>query len=609
MKIVSLIFALLVLLGLLEFESEKTSSDSNQQLDDFSVSDGSLHKADFFKLKYGEIKQEIDSIIQQSRGDVWVEETLGGMSLEEKIGQLLMVDLNSNALKGMKSPDEVISQYHVGGFLVPRLSEPSLIYRTTRRLQTSSKIPLFFAADYERGAGRYLNNFTELPSSMALGSSRNSELAWMAGALTALEARSFGVNFILAPVVDVNNNPNNPIINIRSYAEQAGLVAEMSGAFQKGVHAYGALSTFKHFPGHGNTVTDSHYRMGTVNSSLEELEKVELFPYRKLFGENNQPDAVMTAHLWIKAINKYPRPATFSKTALQGLLRDDLGFKGIVITDDIGMGALKTKYTYTERVVTSIMAGVDILLGPQDLARTVRAISEAIENGDIPVERLNQSVERVLQAKAKIGLDVQANLSPEVYSYLNKAPIGEEIATIIAEASATSLGKWHELTPLDKEAPFSLVQISNVTKSTAVPAAMNRLNLELAKEHNLIEHRVGEFTPTSKQDAIIMAVKNSDGPIVLSLFLRIRGDKKGANLSKTQTDLVNELLSLNRKVIVVTMGSPYVAEQFPKADAFLIFYDQSIASVLAAKKALSGELDPEGRLPVSISSFPYGSGN
>src|SRR5690606_24829544 len=191
----------------------------------------------------------------------------------------------------------------VGGFLVPRLLDPEEVFEETQRLQAATPVPLFFAADYERGTGRFNNALTELPSNMALGATRDTVLAAAAGRLTAIESRALGINLLFAPVVDVNNNPDNPIINIRSYGEDPALVGAMATAFVREAQRHGVLTTLKHFPGHGNTTTDSHARMGTVGSDFAELDSIELRPYRDVLTGPHPSAGVMTAHLWVPALD------------------------------------------------------------------------------------------------------------------------------------------------------------------------------------------------------------------------------------------------------------------------------------------------------------------
>ena len=270
----------------------------------------------------------------------WADSVLATLSLDEKIGQLFVVDLRANWLIGARSLEQVARDRGVGGFHVPRNMAPRTVLGHANRLQRVARVPLFFTADYERGVGQPSNNFAELPASMALGAAASGILAEAAGAVTAMEARATGVNVLFAPVTDVNNNPANPIINTRSFGENPRLVGQMAAAFTRGVQRYGALATLKHFPGHGNTNIDTHVALGMVPGTWEDLLVTELAPYKLALAE--RPGLVMTAHLWVRGLDDSEIPATFSRRAIADVLRDSLGYDGIVTTDAINMGAIRS---------------------------------------------------------------------------------------------------------------------------------------------------------------------------------------------------------------------------------------------------------------------------
>ena len=404
----------------------------------------------------------------------WVDETLAAMSQEEKIGQLMLVNLPSSGAEAL------VERHHVGGFLVPRLLEPREVRQRTQALQNRATVPLFFAADYERGVGRFNNNLTELPSNMALGAIGDPALAAAFGRLSAIEARAIGVNLLLAPVVDVNNNPANPIINIRSYGEDPEVVGELAAAFVEAAQAYGVLTTLKHFPGHGDTATDSHAKLGVVEGDRAKLDRLELRPYAVVF-ERAEPAAVMTAHLWIQALDGEALPATFSENALTGLLRDELGFEGVVMTDDVKMGALSGTYPLPERVVRPLEAGADVILTPDDVGRAVAAVQQALASGRLSQERLDASVRRILWAKARAGLHRDARADSDLLDALLAEPLGAPIAEAAAAQALTLLDPGGVL-PFAADAALALVQFSNVQNSESIPAAMDRFASTLADD-------------------------------------------------------------------------------------------------------------------------------
>ena len=245
--------------------------------------------------------------LDSAAAQAWMDEVVARLSLEEKIGQLIIADLSEGGIRGLFSDMEALVQdHHIGGFLVPRLMKPRDVFERTRQLQQVADVPLLFAADYERGVGRFTNRLTELPSNMAVGATRDTVFAAAMGRLTAVESRAIGINIVFAPVVDVNSNPDNPIINIRSYGEEPELVGRMAGAYVREAQQYGLQTTLKHFPGHGDTAVDTHARMAVVRGSRAELDSVELRPYRMIVRQEVPPAAIMSAHLWVQAVDPEP---------------------------------------------------------------------------------------------------------------------------------------------------------------------------------------------------------------------------------------------------------------------------------------------------------------
>ncbi len=541
----------------------------------------------------------------------WVDSTLAALTLEEKVGQLFIVDLPAPRPLGRvgRRAMRAAEEYSVGGFLVKRILGPRQVARQTRRLQRAATVPLFFAADYERGAGRFANNATELPSNMALGAARSAEMAAAAGRLTAIESRAVGVNLLFAPVVDVNNNPDNPIINIRSYGERPRLVAEMAEGFVQGAAEGGLLTTLKHFPGHGNTATDSHAQMGTVESTAAELDSVELAPYRLLLaGEDDAPPpaAVMTAHLWIKALDADPLPATFSEKALTRLLREEMRFGGLVITDDVKMGALQNDFSLAERTLRPLEAGADIVLTPEDLPAAIDAVKEAVQSGRLSEDRLDASVRRVLTAKARAGLHRQRIPSEALLERLLNEPRGQQVAAAIA-AEAVTLLKTAPALPLDKSRRTLLVQLSNYKDSESIAAAMDLFEKKLGGGEALAEVRFDGEPSERAREKTLAAAREAEA-VVLALYLRLTTGRGEAGLFPDQARLARALVESGTPVVLVAFGNPYAVAAFPEAEAQLVAYDQTLASIRAAADVLAGEAPPRGRLPIRIGAYGYGAG-
>src|SRR2546428_390753 len=348
-------------------------------------------------------------------GEKWVAQTLKSMTLEEKLGQLVMVFYYGGFLAaespGYKDLLRQVEQNHLGGFVVQTRGAPlgierSQVYPTAvlaNHLQSHAKIPLLIGADFERGTAMRLDEGTSFPLAMAVAATGSPQDAYTVGRITAIEARAAGVQWVFAPVADVNSNPDNPIINTRSFGEDPQRVAEFVAAFVRGVEENGALATAKHFPGHGDTATDSHIDLPIVRADRKRLESEELVPFRAAIAAG--VSSIMTGHLSVPAYEPDPNvPATLSPNILTGLLRRQLGFKGLVVTDAMSMGGITVRYPPGEAAVRAFLAGSDAVLMPPVPNAAFEALRDAVRTGRISKARLDESVTRLLSAKARLGL-------------------------------------------------------------------------------------------------------------------------------------------------------------------------------------------------------------
>ncbi len=532
--------------------------------------------------------------------DAWVRSRLASMSIDEKLGQLIIVRLarGRDDKQPLKRDEDAVVNDAVGGFIVSRLLPPEWVADEVTRLQKIAKTPLFFSADYERGVGRFSNNFTELPSNMAIGATRDTVASALSGILTAIESRAIGVNLLFAPVVDVNNNPANPIINIRSYGEDPDLVARLSASYVRGAESFGVLTTVKHFPGHGNSSIDTHAHMDIVRGSLAELKAVELLPYDRLFASDAAPSAIMMAHLGVEAFDKDKQiPSTLSSN-VTGYLRSIAGPDALIITDDVRMGALQNDYSLAERVVGPIKAGADIILTPEAVQPAIQALKSALKSGRITEARIDDSVRRILKSKAKIGLHSNPGPSTELVADLSATPFGQAIADSIAVESITYYKGVFD-GRLDGQLPGSttLVQMSNFSGSESIDRAMLEFAdaLEIGPENELRLSRAPDAGTTSW-----LREQRSDSPVVVALHLRLRSGRGSAGLADGHAEVMNAVFELNRPTTVVLFGNPYVAADVDRAQTILVAYDQTVASVRAAANVLSGRALPSGTLPVTV---------
>src|SRR5208282_5377813 len=391
----------------------------------------------------------------------WVERTLRKMSVEEKVGQLFMVWVRAEFLN-VNSPEyrrliEQMGRYHLGSMAMsvpaagPFLSkgQPYEAAMLLNQLQRKSNLPLLIAADFESGLSSVLNGTTVFPQAMAFGAAGKTEYAESFGKITALEARAIGVHWNFFPVVDVNSNPANPIINVRSFGGSPEQVGEMAAAYIRGARSNGMLTTAKHFPGHGDTATDSHLGVARVGGDLARLESVELPPFRKAIDAG--VDAVMVAHVTVPALESDPnRVAVTSPAIVTHLLKEQLGFHGLVVTDALDMGGVTRLYAADigREAVDAFKAGNDVLLIPPDLDAAYRAMLAAVNSGEISRDRLDSSVRKILQAKASLGLQRARLVDVNALDKLIKQPENASLAQQISDDAITLVRDNGKVLPL-----------------------------------------------------------------------------------------------------------------------------------------------------------------
>src|SRR5215467_7368051 len=394
----------------------------------------------------------------------WVESTLSKMTVDEKIGQLLFTTYHGSLTPTDSDPYRQllhdVQDLHVGGFIVITHGSPlgivkSQAYPTAvlaNQLQAKSKLPLLIGADFERGTAMRYDEGTSFPTAMAVAAGGNPKDAYTMGKITALEARTTGVNWVYAPDSDVNNNPANPIINTRSFGENPQRVAEFVSAFVKGVEDNGGLATAKHFPGHGDTAADSHIDLPVIHANRNRLEHLELVPFRAAISAG--VDSIMTGHLNVPAFEPDPNtPATLSGRILTDLLRGGLGFQGLVVTDAMDMGGITVRFAPGEAAVRAVLAGADCLLMPPVPDAAFEALERAVQSGRISRERLDASVRRILEAKARLGLEQTRLVDLNAINRKFGEPSWQMQAQQISDRGITLLRDTPHRLPLDGTKP------------------------------------------------------------------------------------------------------------------------------------------------------------
>ncbi|MGB7603690.1 MAG: glycoside hydrolase family 3 N-terminal domain-containing protein [Candidatus Sulfotelmatobacter sp.] len=565
-------------------------------------------------------------------GEKWAEKTLHKLTLEEKVGQVFMIWCRASFLN-VENPEylqllDAMQKYHVGSFAMtvhvdgPFLlrSEPYEAAELLNRLQKDSKLPLLFAADFERGVPMRLMGATVFPHAMAFGGDGKLDDAENFGRITAEESRAIGIHWNFFPDADVNSNPANPIINTRSFGEDPKQVGDLVAAYIKGAHEGGMLTTAKHFPGHGDTATDSHLGVASVNVDRAHLDSIELPPFRQAIAAG--VDAVMVAHVTVPALDSDPNHvATISPTIVSDLLQKQLGFKGIIVTDALDMAGLTHLFANNigRAAVEAFKAGNDLLLIPADFPASYNAMIQAVQAGEISQERLDRSVLKILEAKASLGLQtarmVDLKALAEVVGKPQNLAFGQQVAND-AVTLVRDNGKVQPLkTSVKNEGtgktalPYTTQeethnQVVTVLFSDDVRADSGRA---FAREFRarIPDARVIYVDPriaAGMSDEVLKAVDAAQ-TVVAAVYVVPTAGKIGNSVALTDASgaLLQQLLDhAAAKTAVVAMGNPYLAADFPKIENYMCTFSNASVSEIAAVKALFGEIVIHGHLPVSI---------
>jgi len=530
----------------------------------------------------------------------WVAKTMKRLSLRDKIAQLIQVRvqgkfLNRHSPEFLDIQDE-IRRNHVGGVVLfaGNIYESAILLN---QLQSLSQLPLVVSADFERGASFRITDTTSFPWTMAIGATGSEEFAYKEGSITGQEARALGVHWIFAPVMDVNNNPDNPVINIRSFGEDPQLVARLGAAFIRGAHDKGVLATAKHFPGHGDTATDTHIGLAVVPSDLARLNSVELVPFKSAIEAG--VDSIMTAHVAVPQVTGEPGiPATLSPKILTGLLRDSLHFKGLIVTDALEMGGITTRFWSGLAAVRAIQAGADMLLLPPDTNVAINEVERAVRRGDISEARINQSVEKVLAAKTRLRLHRSRTVPVDQIDDLVATPENQRLAQTIADRSITLLRDEKSLLPIDPRHPPNIYSVVLASDLESSPAAVFQSEV---RRHFVTARTaaVDPRTPDELVSSIVKAASESD-IVILSTLVRVISGKGNVSLPAGQRGLIDKLLASGKPVIWIAFGNPYLLRLYPQIQTYLCTFSYSDVSQIAAAKALAGEIPITGKMPVSI---------
>jgi beta-N-acetylhexosaminidase len=534
------------------------------------------------------------------------------MSLRDRVAQLIIATCYGDA-PATKSQEyqkykHWVRDLRIGGFIVAnrvdhgaiRNAEPHAMALFLNQMQKMSKTPLLVAADFERGASMRVTGGAQFPYNMAYGAARDLDAVKYEGVATAREARAIGVHWIFAPVADVNNNPENPVINTRSFGERAEDVAQNVAAYIDGAHSdpkNRVLVTAKHFPGHGDTDTDSHMALAKVTANKERLETLEFTPFRAAIAHG--VDSIMTAHLAVPALEPDEIPATVSSKVLTGVLREELKFQNIIVTDAMDMQGLAQMFHQGEAAVRAIEAGADVLLMPLNPETVIHAVVAAIEDGRLKRARVEESVMRVLEAKVRVGINKKKLVDLDEISDAFDSQKDVAHAQQASDRAVTLVRNEHDVLPLPSSAQSCLVVVVERRASTAGTRMIDAFR---------------RFSPKSQivmvdasMNAAALAASLGDtskcSAIVVAAFATVAAYRGGMGLNGELTPFIAKVTEAPVPVAIVAMGNPYLLSAFPKTAAYLATFSSTPPSEVSAVKALFGEIPIGGHMPVTIPGF------
>ena len=548
-----------------------------------------------------------------ARQSAFVSRWMKALTLREKVAQLIFIPFHG-AAPNTQSRDyrqfmKLVRETRVGGMVLvnwnngrlTQKAQPYALGAFLNRMQKLSRVPLLVAGDFERGASMRVDGATVFPQAMAFGAVGDPALVRFEGQVTAREARAVGVQWLFFPVADVNNNPDNPIINIRSYGEDPKQVSALVAAFIEGTRAdphYRVLTTAKHFPGHGDTAVDTHLNLAVIGATRERLESVELPPFRAAIQAG--VDAIMTAHIAVPALAPADVPATLSPSILTGLLRGDMGFKGIIVSDALEMGGIAQGYSSGEAAVLALIAGADALVMPPDPDAVVKAVLAAVQSGRLTRARIDESVARLLAAKERMGLNRRATVDLEAIGDQIDMPEDQERAQDIAVRAVT-------LVKNDRNSGAGVVPLRAPAKACFLTLAESHYSnegFEFAQE----VHRREKDAPVMQLDASLpwasldAAVQKTAAceSVAVAAFASVAAYRGDVALGGDFPRMLDALFATGKPVVLIALGNPYLVRSFPKAAGFLLTFSTVPPSETAAVQALFGETPIRGRLPVTI---------
>src|SRR4051794_613960 len=551
----------------------------------------------------------------------WADKQLKKMSVEEKVGQVVYIGLNAKFANEdsdyFKELRRQIVDNHIGGiiFFGAPIYETAIV---SNRAQEMAKIPMLMSLDAETGIGMRFEDATNFPWAMAIGATGNADYARRMGVITGREARAIGIQHVFAPVLDVNNNADNPVINVRSFGEDPEAVAKFGTAFIQGIQSQNVIATAKHFPGHGDTNVDSHRGLPIIDHSRASLEKTELVPFREAVKDGVA--SIMIAHIAlpqidpeeIKPLKDYRGgdsergaeivtqsatiPATLSEKVQTELLRKDLGFNGLIVTDAMSMSGLTLYFNQEEAGVRAFLAGADILEKPADTDAMIRGLITAVKSGRITEQRLDGSVRKILAWKYEVGLAKEKITPIDQMDKIISGPESDALAQEIAEKAITLVRNDAGLIPVNKDQRIAVLAISNGFDPEVTFGPLTR---ELRANGIKFDAALIQENTTPEQIAKAKAMAENADVVIAGMYGRVRsGAKNSVGLPDAGVAILRELIAGNKKVVGVSLGNPYILGSFPMLKTYMVAYGDMPQLQRSAVKAMFGMQDITGRLPI-----------
>src|SRR5882724_4833612 len=567
----------------------------------------------------------------------WADKELSRMSLDEKVGQLIYVGINATFLNQDSEEYATLKRQievnHIGGLILFR----GPVYESVvlvNRMQELARYPLLISADLEAGAGMRFDDTVNFPWNMAVAATGNPEYARRQGEVTAREARALSVMQVFAPVVDVNNNAANPVINVRSYGEDPMDVARFAAAFTEGAQQSGVIATAKHFPGHGDTATDSHRGLPEINVGRERLNTLELIPFQA--AVNAGVGAVMVGHIGLPQIDptvieplpketkgkpldtdeageivaeKATLPATLSPIVGK-ILRNDLKFSGMIVTDALSMSGLTIYFTQEEAAVRALEAGADLLLKPADVDAAFRGVRNAVQSKRLTEQRIEASARKILAAKYDLGL-VKDRLT--ALDAIDRSVAGKDVTALATEIAEHALTLVRNV---DNRVPFGNLNKDALVFNLAITNGDDRLWItnafvsQLSRSGRKIETMVLDDRSSDQEVQKALFLAASADVVIASLYGRVRtGQARSVGLPDSGALALASLIGSKAPVIGISFGNPYLLQNFPELRTYMVAYGDMQSLQQAAARAVLGEIDIVGKLPISLPGlYPRGTG-